>query len=115
MEPIGLTKTWNMREALTGFLLTGKLYENYCNISINYIKKGVDIKIKLCYDLYLYFRTAGVAELADAQDLKSWGPTARGGSIPPSGTFHHLNPGRVNLFTLYFYLLPLPLFTHLFS
>jgi hypothetical protein len=30
-----------------------------------------------------------VAELADAQDLKSWGPTARAGSIPASGTSFH--------------------------
>ena len=33
---------------------------------------------------------AGVAELADAQDLKSWGPTARTGSIPVSGISFHL-------------------------
>jgi signal peptidase I len=49
----------------------------------------LDIPIELCYDSPFPF--AGVAELADARDLKSRGHIARGGSIPPSG---RLFPGK---------------------
>ena len=44
---------------------------------------------KLLIENHLVFR-ARVAELVDAQDLKSWGPEARVGSSPTLGTLESI-------------------------
>ena len=50
------------------------------------------------YNMAMRLRLAGVAELADAQDLKSCGIFSRTGSIPVSGTtLYVIKDKKVNI------------------
>ena len=54
---------------------------------LKFFKKTLDKSFFLWYyNQAMRFELAGVAELADAQDLKSCGIFSRTGSIPVSGT-----------------------------